>query len=233
MPSQNLKSAGALERATMEPVFILFALGIAAVIALAWWLSHQHRKALAAVAAQLGLEFAPGGRRLDKELRDFDAMRAGSAPRIVNEMRGRYKERNVRVFDFEYTVQNGKHTSTRHRGVMLCEVPRAWRDLRIVPEHLGHKLLDAVGMDDIDFESQEFSDRFWVRSTDRKFAYDVIDPRMMEFLLAPGPARWEIRDGILCMWGERRWRPADIVPGLDRLVGFVERVPRHVWTVNA
>jgi len=39
----------------------------------------------------------------------------------------------------------------------------------------------------IRFESEEFNDRFTVRTNDPKFASDVIHPRTMEFLTAVEP----------------------------------------------
>ena len=46
------------------------------------------------------------------------------------------------------------------------------------------KIAGALGFHDINFESSEFSRKFHIKCADKKFAYDVIHPRMMEFLLA-------------------------------------------------
>ncbi|HEX2021923.1 MAG TPA: hypothetical protein VHH36_04375 [Candidatus Thermoplasmatota archaeon] len=213
--------------ADLLPLLFFLLVG-AAVVALSIWLAARRRKALVAVAQSLGLSFDPRARGLDPGERRLEALSPGSHPRVANEMRGAFKGRQVRCFDFAYTVQSGKNKTTRHRGVAICEVPRSWPRVCIVPETVGHKIADALGADDIDFESQEFSDRFWVRGDDARFAYDVIDPRMMEYLMEPGVTRWEIREGRLAVWQDRHFRPEEIAPALDRLVGFVERVPAHV-----
>ena len=47
------------------------------------------------------------------------------------------------------------------------------------------------GYQDIKFESAEFSKTFCVRSPDKKFAYDVCNAKMMEYLLVKGYAAHE------------------------------------------
>ncbi len=44
----------------------------------------------------------------------------------------------------------------------------------------------------ISFESEAFNDDFCIRADDQKFAYDVIHPRTMEFLMAVRPAAFRI-----------------------------------------
>jgi hypothetical protein len=50
--------------------------------------------------------------------------------------------------------------------------------LLIRREDIGDKLIGGLGFDDIDFESEEFSRDFWVKSDNRRHAYGVIHPRM-------------------------------------------------------
>ena len=57
-------------------------------------------------------------------------------------------------------------------------------DLLIRPEGFFDKVAGAFGFDDIDFESEEFSRAFFVKSSDKRFAYDVLHPRMLELLMA-------------------------------------------------
>ena len=57
-------------------------------------------------------------------------------------------------------------------------------DLFIRPEGFFDKIAGALGFDDINFESKEFSSRFLVKSGNKKFAYDVIHPQTMEFMMA-------------------------------------------------
>ena len=56
--------------------------------------------------------------------------------------------------------------------------------LSIARENLFTRLADGIGLDDIAFELAEFNDAFTVKSRDRKFANDLVDQRMMRWLLA-------------------------------------------------
>lgn len=210
-------------------LFGFFALVVIGIIAWTLYRAHERQKALAALAQRLGMTFDKHRHRLDPTLADLEATSLGTSRSMLNELRGSYKDREVRCFDYWCKVQQGKNKAVRTRGVILVRVPMSWPQLRIVPEHIGHKLADALGADDIDFESQDFSDRFWVRSPDHRFAYDVIHPRMMEYLMEPGLTRWEARDGWLCLWSDSVLDADEIVAALDRATGFVQRVPAHVW----
>jgi len=59
-----------------------------------------------------------------------------------------------------------------------------FRPMFIRPEGPAHRLAKAVGQDDITFESDEFNRQFYVEAKDKKFAYDVITPRVMQLLVA-------------------------------------------------
>ena len=70
-------------------------------------------------------------------------------------------------------------------GVQTCALPIS---LTIDREGFFTRLADAIGLDDIEFELQEFNDAFNVKAKDRKFANDLIDQRMMRFLLTTDAA---------------------------------------------
>ena len=81
-------------------------------------------------------------------------------------------------------------------------MPIASPGLTIANEQWGHKLIDALGAEDIDFESDEFSRAYWVKSSDRKFAYDALHPRAMQALLEHRtPFKWEWKGTLLLLVG--------------------------------
>ncbi len=68
--------------------------------------------------------------------------------------------------------------------ILMLIVKEAFPKLTIAPESFGLKIAEAFGVaNDIKFESAEFSRKFSVRSADKKFAYDVCNQQMMEYLL--------------------------------------------------
>lgn len=80
----------------------------------------------------------------------------------------------------------------------------------------------------ISFESEAFNQQFAVTAHDTKYAYDVIHPRQMEYLMASSPAPFVIdRDWVWFSPGEHS-QPA-IAHASAFLRGFLGRVPRFVW----
>jgi hypothetical protein len=53
------------------------------------------------------------------------------------------------------------------------------------------------GGEKVRFKSEQFNDRFTVRTADPKFASDVIHPRTMEFLMAVQPPGFRIEGGVM------------------------------------
>lgn len=80
----------------------------------------------------------------------------------------------------------------------------------------------------ISFESEAFNEQFAVTAPDIKFAYDVIHPRQMEYLMANQPTSFRIVDDWA--WfspGEHR-QPV-IAHSSIFLRGFLAGIPRFVW----
>ena len=63
-------------------------------------------------------------------------------------------------------------------------------------EGLLDRIAGFIGFDDIDFESEEFSKRYFCKSDDRQFAYAVIHPQMMEWLMSRR-YEGELKQGLL------------------------------------
>lgn len=216
--------------------FALAIIGILAVIiaiaVFVYQAEKKRRTALADMAHQMGLAFHPGGR--DDILAHFghlEAMDGGLRRRTRNVLFGLYRGVEVRIFDFIYETESrdskGNTTRQTHRvSVGLANTPTDWPKLTIVPETIGHKVLDALGGDDIDFESTEFSRKFWVKCKDRKFAYDVLHPRAMELLLAAEWKKWQLMGSALCVWKDnQRLDPKQIGPVLERMIAFLGLLP--------
>lgn len=70
----------------------------------------------------------------------------------------------------------------RDYTIATLELPRKLPALFICPEGSGDKVERFFGATDIDMESIEISEAYRIWSGDRRFAYDVFHPRMMELL---------------------------------------------------
>ena len=88
------------------------------------------------------------------------------------------------------------------------------------------------GYGDINFESAEFSKAFNVRSPDKKFAYDVCNAQMMEYLLANRDLSIEIENDALALAFASRLSVEEIEASLQRLIEIRSRLPEYLFTQN-
>jgi hypothetical protein len=137
--------------------------------------------------------------------------------------------------DYHYVTtsrdKDGKTTThTHHFSYLLVHLPfQQTPGLFIRPEGFFDKIKRAMGFDDIDFESAEFSKRFYVTSTDKRFAYDVIHPAMMEFLLDRDPPAIDVEQGCCCLGaGNETWTAEEFRANLACAQRFFELWPKHL-----
>ncbi len=227
----------------MEPlgiILVIVVIAVAGVIGyLAWLAEKKRRQALAALAAELGWRFDPlRDRGHDDEYAHFEIFRRGHSRAAMNTLTGQIEidtqASPIKMGDFTYkiTTHTGKTTQTHtyRFSYLIVHLPYARvPDLLVRREGLFDKIAGAFGFDDVDFESAEFSRRFFVKGSDKRFAYDVIHPRMMEFLLASDPPAVDIERGRCCLSdGRHRWEPAEFKAKLTWLDRFFDHWPAHV-----
>jgi hypothetical protein len=217
-------------------VAIIVVLVIAVIVAgaaISYHLKQKRIRELALTARQLGLEFTPDDSQGCLGL-PFALLTKGDGRGSENVMWGTWQDLSLREFDYWYyeesTDSKGNRTKTYYRfSCAVAEIDAACSPITIGREGFFTRLADAIGLDDIQYELQEFNDAFNVKSKDRRFASDLVDQRMMRFLLQTDRAfgfeacgRW-----LLCF--SKRRRPTELVPLLGTLQGFREHVPRVVF----
>ena len=222
------------------PLFlILLFLTIAIILIVADQKARSaRRRALAEFAARQLWSFDPEDDANFAELHErFALFQKGSSKTISLTLRGtaetRFGRLAVQAGDYRYTTGNRKHRHTCRLSYVLATLPFSLppeTHLLIRGEHVGDTLTALLGFDDIDFESEEFSRQFFVKSGDRKFAYAVIHPRMMDYLLRSpcGPLEICGSEILLHGTGEPIWSVAEIAAAVDWLVAFVELWPDYL-----
>jgi hypothetical protein len=199
---------------------------------------RERREAMRAYAARMGLRFTERDDGLESRMADFPPFAVGHSRVGLNLMEGEATLGGMRMtylagdYQYKVTTSNGKSTQTTVYNMSFIAV----RPVLAVPEELTVReegLFDKIGaflgFDDIDFESSEFSKRFHVKCSDRRFAFDLFDPRMMEFFLASRPPRIHARGGVLVLdYGTRRWETGEFDATRAWADGFFLRIPRHV-----
>ncbi len=200
---------------------------------------QKRREELRSLAERLDWQFRPDNDYDHDELySQFEIFRHGHSRYAYNTLVGTIDVSGaawpVQMGDFHYKVtsHNGKTTTTHtyRFSYVVIRLPYLRRpELLIRREGMFDALKNLFGFDDIDFESAEFSRRFCVKSPDRRFAYDVIHPRMIEFLMAYEPPTIDIEAGsCLLSDGKRTWSPEEFRATIDWADQFFELWPAHV-----
>ncbi|MGH3647041.1 MAG: hypothetical protein ACRDTM_07685 [Micromonosporaceae bacterium] len=157
----------------------------------------------------------------------------GSSRRALHVLSGVHRGREIVAFEYKFTVSNGDNNSTTYTYLVVATPTPAPRPhLQVGLEGAGSKLLSVFGARDLQLESEEFNRVFRISTGNDRFAYDVLHPRMMEWLLADQrsrlvPFRFEASD-LVC-WSRTEMNPQQAVWMADYLMDLAERVPAYVW----
>jgi hypothetical protein len=223
----------------MQILIIFVCIAIFILVVVAGTISaRKRREAMGTLAAKLGLRFEPGkDRDMARHYQFLDKLCSGSNRYAFNVLSGTYRESKVTVFDYHYethsTDSKGRHQTHHHYfSFFILQLPVLFPELAIGREGFFSKIAQALGYDDIDFESHEFSRKFCVRSKDKKFAYDVCNARMIEYLLANDDLTIEIENDALAVSFNRRLKPEQIEPNLNRLIEIRSLLPEYLFTVR-
>lgn len=223
----------------MLPFLAIVGIGLLIIAGLvfAWWLEQKRTQALAKLAEILQWRFDPERNTGDAAFQQFAIFRRGYDRCAFNTMTGELQMEDWRLQcrggDFRYKTDEGtgkdRRTETHRFSYLVVHLPSDTPQVLVRPEGILDKVAAAFGFDDIDFESAEFSKRFFVKSSDKRFAYDLMHPRMMQFLLAERPPMLDIENGAVCISdGSRRWSPEDFHGRVSFLRRFMALWPRHL-----
>ena len=222
------------------PVWLIILLGLlvfGAAAILSALAAQRRREALARIAGQLGLRYSekdPYG--ISSRYTHFTPLSKGDERYAFNVIEGTYRGWPLLCFDYHYethsTDSKGRRTTTHHYVSCVLAPLEAWfKRVVIRPESILDKLAAIVGLDDIDFESAEFSRRFFVKSQDRKFTYDIVHPRAMELLLKHADDGYclELAGGGVLFHRTGQWKPERVPGALDFAADFLDLIPPYVW----
>ena len=217
---------------------ILVPLGAALIIGLVLYLSYQakqrRRAGFIQMAHQLGLTYS-----------SFDAFgllgypfalfQRGDGRGIENVVYGDWQETHVIAFDYWYyeETSDGKTTSRTYYRFDCAIVPieADCERLEIGPETFFSRLAGALSFHDQQFESEAFNDAFKVSCSDPKFANDLIDGRMMQWLLANALGYAFESMGNRVLVAGPKIDPIELTTLLGVSRGFVQHVPKVVFAL--
>lgn len=213
-------------------IFVLF-VGFAVVVGYLGHLAAKRRRELmTAYAATRGWTYVQEDPAL---LTRFSGapFGLGHGRRAYNVLLGHEDGRATVAFDYLYKTTSGsgkdRRTQTHYYSVTAMNIGVAMPALEVTPQNLVSGFFGRLTGNDIELESEAFNRAFLVSCEDRKFASDVLHPRMMELVAQWPDMAWRFdRDSALVVQrGEHG--PADIDEKLRRLDAILDTVPEFVW----
>lgn len=162
------------------------------------------------------------------ELVSFDPFDKNRGRRVQNVLRGEHRGEPVLIFEYEEGQGNEKRKYRRWQ-VVAVPLPKPVPMLDVAEETKATRAL----VKDIEFENQAFNDRFRIRSTDRRFAFDVVHARTMEWMLTDPRVRelgWRFAESWLMTFREGEADHDERLARVDVLRKIRAQVPPHVWS---
>jgi hypothetical protein len=220
--------------------FGLIALGFFVLLIIGYSIQQiQLRKrqdGLSSLAVRLGLDFNPDcDYDIPNQFGFLKQFAQGENRYAQNIISGLYQQNPVLAFDYHYeTISHDDKGREEHHhhwfSFFILTVPAVFPDLTIRREGFFTKIAEVFGYQDIKFESAEFSRTFCVRSPDKKFAYDVCNAKMMEYLLANRDLSIEIENQVIAFAFDSRITLERFEQNLQRLVEIRSRLPEYLFS---
>lgn len=210
-----------------------------------WHLKDEKEKIprRASFARRLGLTLDRDIRRRMKKKYRFLRRVNGRGQYALNIMTGKYKGHEVTLFDYHTrsiawgaTVWEYSRWIEHHYQSFLVvnlgqdfpalSIDKEFRVFGFIP-----RVMDALGIGDIDFETHEFSEKFKVRSRDKRFAYDFCNVQMIEHLLALKVLHLPVtvERSALFIGIDSALNMQDVEGNLGWLLSIRERMPAYLF----
>lgn len=174
----------------MPVAFIILAsvLGSLLLIFVLVYAHFQQEKArteqFQSVAADLGLDFHPTG---DSGVMDaighLRLFNQGHGRKMKDMISGKTEDIEIAIFGYRYVTGGGNNQQTHQQTVISFQSPNlSLPDFDLRPEHFFHKIGQALGYSDIDFDTHpEFSARYLLRGPDEAAIRQFFQPELLRF----------------------------------------------------
>ncbi|MDR0837254.1 MAG: DUF3137 domain-containing protein [Propionibacteriaceae bacterium] len=225
----------------MPPGVVLLFVAMAAIfVAVVVWAiqaEKKRREALINFAAQNGWRFTQRDDRYARMWQGEPFRLFGGQAKEIFEGIWAPTGHHFIAFGYSYTethtdAQGHRTSTTYHFEVRALGLPRALPRLSISSEGFWTKAGKLFGGQDIEFESDDFSRAFRVTADDARFAYGVIHPQFMEWMLGPGQTivPWRIDNAYLVTFESGQLDINRFPHRLSLMADLARQIPEPVWT---
>ncbi len=176
-------------------------------------------------------DFVAGGQvaaRLASMFQAFSPFGVGHSKLISNVITGELPWGSLYTFDYRYVTGGGKSRAEHHYGIVAFRVPLNFVKLNIRSEGFMDALGGALGIRDIQFESDEFNREYYVKCENDRFAFDILHPSMMEYLLSLQKLNWQLMGPYIVLIQSGNWPVAMLDSLIATTERFVQLIPDYV-----
>jgi hypothetical protein len=198
--------------------------------------SHNRRKELADWAQSKGLKPNPSaGVKMASRYWQLKCLQRGDEHYAFNVMEGMVNNFKVCTFDYYYetvTSSYGNRLEDRvihgryYFSAVVIETDFQLKPMIIHTENIINKIAEYTRLHDINFESMEFNNKFHVKASDRRWAYDVVNQATMELLLNHCRFNIELNGNYVIAYRDDLFSPGYFEEALQLLTGIVDNLPK-------
>jgi hypothetical protein len=191
--------------------------GFIVVIAVAVTRAEKKRvEEVRTVAAAMGFTFhePAAGDTLAPWVGALPLFDRGHSRRCLGALEGAIAGNAVVLMDYRYVTGSGKNQTTHTQTVaVFTEAGRGLPEFELCPEHVFHKIGQAFGYQDLDFEGhEEFSKHYLLRGRDETAVRAVFGPETLSLL--GGDPGWSVQscEGRLAVFRARKRVKPPVLP---------------------
>ncbi|WP_194291396.1 hypothetical protein [Cumulibacter manganitolerans] len=199
---------------------------ILSAFGLVLWLEHRRARRIQAFAASRGMGYTSrndGWARLDLGYPHG----IGDSHKARHVLTGVHHGRPIAVFEHQWSTGSGKQRSSHSARVTVMGLPRAFPRVEVRTEGLLSRAARRLGVRDIELESESFNDEYRI-SGDRRFAYDVLNPPFMQWMLDNAAGGFCINGPHIAVTVDGRIDLRYVDGEIAYLDAIVSRLPRYL-----
>ncbi len=215
-------------------LILLVLLAAAAIMVIVAIASKKRRQALEQLAAGKGMRFSKHDLfNLPNKYGQTKLCGTGDAQKAKNLIFGDVEGGQIRFFDYRYSTGSGKNRTTHRFGACAVSTNLHFTPLVVRPENVLDKLAGWFGFEDVDLDQGEFNRKFHVGCKDKKYAYDVLSQRVMQFFLDRPGISMEMCWNFCLFYYSGTLSVDKVGPLIDAVSSFAGLLPNYFKTDRA
>ena len=134
----------------------------------------------------------------------------GHSRMVMNAISGSVSFGTFYTFDYRFVTGSGKSRTEHRYGIVAFRVPLNFLKLDMRSEGFFDKIGNTLGVRDIQFESDEFNREYHIHCPSDKFAFDILNPEMIQYLLSLPKLHWQLMGPYIVLVNQGYWPVATL-----------------------